>query len=483
MHSRISQVIVSIGIAGSASLGAAAAGMLGGQGGVTKSIKGTVAYRERIALTPAAVLELTLEDVSKADAPAEVVARQSMSKLGQVPIRFELPYDPSRIVPRHTYNLRARITDRGAVRFISAQATPVLTGPGEQGEVRIMLRSAAGGGGGPPAAGGRPAPPSPSLGALPAAFEGTLPCADCPAIRHTVNLFPDNTYFLRMVYEGKPGPNTFDDLGRWGLTKEGTLVLRGGREGPIYFRPKGDQSLTRLDIKGQPIKSGFNYDYVRQPSFSAIEPRLRLRGMYSYMADAGWFKECLTGKRLAVALEVDNAALERAYSEKRSKPGEEVLARVEGRIVSRPRVEGAGEQPTLIVEKFESITPGETCGTPLAPATLENTYWKLLTLGNQPVVAGDKQREPHLLFMAKDSRIQGSTGCNRLMGSYVRKESSLTFKSGGTMMACPEPLMTQERAFHKALNATKSFKVTGSNLELYGYDGALLARFEAVALK
>jgi copper homeostasis protein (lipoprotein) len=302
-------------------------------------------------------------------------------------------------------------------------------------------------------------------------------------IRHTLNLFPDNTYFLRTVYEDKPEPNTFDDIGRWGFTKEEALVLRGGREGPRLFQPKEGQSLSMLSIKGKPIESAHKYELARVTTFSAIEPRLRLRGMYSYMADAGWFKECLTGKRLAVAHEGDNAALERAYSEKRPKPGAEVLARVEGRIASRPRMEGAGDQPTLVVEKFESITPRETCGTPLAQTTLENTYWKLVSLGDQDVVVGDKQREPHVIFKEKDSRIQGSTGCNRLMGSYVRKESSLTFKSGGTMMACPEPLMTQERAFHKALNATKSFKVTGSNLELYGYDGALLARFEAVALK
>jgi hypothetical protein len=60
--------------------------------------------------------------------------RCRMSKLGQVPIRFELPYDPSRIVAGHRYNLRARITDRGALRFISAQAT-LTTGGGSDASV------------------------------------------------------------------------------------------------------------------------------------------------------------------------------------------------------------------------------------------------------------------------------------------------------------------------------------------------------------
>jgi uncharacterized lipoprotein YbaY len=179
MSHRIGRVLLAFGVVGATALEGSVTGALpGGQAGVTKTITGTVTYRERIALTPSAVLELTLEDVSKADAPAEVIARESMSKLGQVPIRFVLSYDPSRIVAGHRYNLRARITDRGALRFINAQATPVLTGTGEQGEVHIILRSVRGPGGRPPAPGASTPPPSPALGALPAAFEGTIPCAD-----------------------------------------------------------------------------------------------------------------------------------------------------------------------------------------------------------------------------------------------------------------------------------------------------------------
>jgi uncharacterized lipoprotein YbaY len=63
-------------------------------------VKGTATYRERIALTPDAVFEATLEDVSKADAPAVVVGSVRIDKPGQVPIRFEIPYDPARIDQR-----------------------------------------------------------------------------------------------------------------------------------------------------------------------------------------------------------------------------------------------------------------------------------------------------------------------------------------------------------------------------------------------
>ena len=42
------------------------------------SLTGTATYRERIALPPGAVFEATLEDVSRADAPAEVLGRTQM---------------------------------------------------------------------------------------------------------------------------------------------------------------------------------------------------------------------------------------------------------------------------------------------------------------------------------------------------------------------------------------------------------------------
>ncbi len=108
--------------------GSATEGFLGGQLPDTPAmITGTVTYWQRIALTPAAVLEVTLEDVSKADAPSTVIAARRIENPGQVPIRFGLIYDASRIVSNHTYHVRARITEEGTLRFTSTQAYPVLT--------------------------------------------------------------------------------------------------------------------------------------------------------------------------------------------------------------------------------------------------------------------------------------------------------------------------------------------------------------------
>ncbi len=56
-----------------------------------KTVTGTAAYRERIALPPDAVLEVSLEDVSRADAPADLIARTTVDPAGQVPIPFSIP--------------------------------------------------------------------------------------------------------------------------------------------------------------------------------------------------------------------------------------------------------------------------------------------------------------------------------------------------------------------------------------------------------
>ncbi len=85
-----------------------------------------------------------------------------------------------------------------------------------------------------------------------------------------------------------------------------------------------------------------------------------MRGMYTYMADAGLFTDCASGQRLPVAQEGDNAALEVAYSKARAGAGVPMLVTVEGRIEMRMPMEGPGPRPMLVVERFISVVAG-TC--------------------------------------------------------------------------------------------------------------------------
>lgn len=315
---------------------------------------------------------------------------------------------------------------------------------------------------------------------LPATFAGTLPCADCPGIRYSLNLFADQSYHLRVEYAGKEPPTTSDDVGRWAVSNGGArLILRGNRERTLHFVLKDPNRLRKLDVEGREIDSILNYDLVREPGFVAFEPRLKIRGMYRYLADAALLRECVTGRRFAVPARGDNLALEQAYLEARREPGEELLINAEVRIVMQPRMDGPGEEEAVVIERFIGIWPGETCGTPIVDAELTNTYWRLVRLGKAPVAVSAERREPHLRFMPGEDRVQGSTGCNRLIGNYERTDAKLRFGAvATTRMACPDGA-DQEQAVLQALESTRRFTIAGSHLELLAEDGRLLARFEA----
>ena len=92
------------------------------------AVTGQVTYLQRIALPPTAVVEISLSDVSRADAPAVVIASQRIEAQGrQVPFAFTLSYDPGRIDSRFTYAVSARITDAGRLLFVSTRRHAVIT--------------------------------------------------------------------------------------------------------------------------------------------------------------------------------------------------------------------------------------------------------------------------------------------------------------------------------------------------------------------
>ncbi len=108
----------------------------------TGQVTGSVTYRERIALPPTAVVQVRLVDVSRADAPAVLIAEQVIRTEGrQVPFEFALAYDESRILPAHTYAVQVRIEVGDKLLFISDTMHPVIT-RGAPSRVDIVVRRA-----------------------------------------------------------------------------------------------------------------------------------------------------------------------------------------------------------------------------------------------------------------------------------------------------------------------------------------------------
>jgi uncharacterized lipoprotein YbaY len=119
---------------------------VGGSSGMKnlKDLNGTVAYRQRIALPPNAIVEVSLQDVSKMDAPAEVLDSVKFPSAGrQVPLPFTLHYDPAQIDERNTYTVSARITVDGVLTWISTTHNPVLTRGAPTDNVVVMLEQVA----------------------------------------------------------------------------------------------------------------------------------------------------------------------------------------------------------------------------------------------------------------------------------------------------------------------------------------------------
>jgi putative lipoprotein len=85
------------------------------------SLDGEVFYLQRIALPPTAILSVSLQDVSLADAPAVVLDEQMGPVKGQVPLPFHLSYDPAQVKPGHRYSVSARIEVDGKLVFITTE--------------------------------------------------------------------------------------------------------------------------------------------------------------------------------------------------------------------------------------------------------------------------------------------------------------------------------------------------------------------------
>lgn len=106
------------------------------------TLRGTVAYRERMALPPTATVEVRLIDVSRADAPSRTIAETSVRSGRQVPIAFTLRYNDRDIRQNRVYALRAEIRDGERLLFTTTQTYRVLTGGRDN--TNLMLERVAG---------------------------------------------------------------------------------------------------------------------------------------------------------------------------------------------------------------------------------------------------------------------------------------------------------------------------------------------------
>ncbi|MEP4486403.1 MAG: YbaY family lipoprotein [Halioglobus sp.] len=100
------------------------------------TIKGMVVYRERMLLPPDAQIEIQLQDVSRADALATVMAVVTMAADGAPPYPFVIEYDTSQIDARMRYALRATIHSNDRLMFTNTDYID----PFSESPVEVLVR-------------------------------------------------------------------------------------------------------------------------------------------------------------------------------------------------------------------------------------------------------------------------------------------------------------------------------------------------------
>jgi len=106
------------------------------------TVTGTITYVEKIALpSEGVVVTVKIEDVSRADAPAVTIGQQVIENPEQqVPIPFEIEYNPADIDERYVYALRARIEVDGKLWFINSSRYAVITRGNPTSDIELTVQ-------------------------------------------------------------------------------------------------------------------------------------------------------------------------------------------------------------------------------------------------------------------------------------------------------------------------------------------------------
>ncbi|PTQ90664.1 META domain-containing protein [Agitococcus lubricus] len=115
---------------------------------------------------------------------------------------------------------------------------------------------------------------------------------------------------------------------------------------------------------------------------------------------------------------------------------------------------------------------------PQALIALEDRIWQLVAL-TKSVNANHIQDGAFLSFQSANQQLKGSTGCNRLMGTYERHQQQLRMlEIASTKKFCPSGGIVQEAIFIQALNDTRFWQIEQQHLYLLDEQKQKLAIFE-----
>lgn len=105
--------------------------------------------------------------------------------------------------------------------------------------------------------------------------------------------------------------------------------------------------------------------------------------------------------------------------------------------------------------------------------------WSIVEVDGSKINANNSENAPFMGFNTKESRVYGSTGCNRLTGAVTAdaKTGAINLsKMGSTRMMCAN--MDTENKVLGALATVKTFKAKGKTLQLCNESGKIVIVLE-----
>jgi heat shock protein HslJ len=116
------------------------------------------------------------------------------------------------------------------------------------------------------------------------------------------------------------------------------------------------------------------------------------------------------------------------------------------------------------------------CGNFINTTYKLNDFWQLHAINGSEIMPQEEenaQEIPSLHFDVAENKVSGSTGCNRLNGSFTLKDNRLLFSKemATTRRACQGDM---ESRFLSALQKVARYEITNAELSLIGESDTLM---------
>jgi heat shock protein HslJ/uncharacterized membrane protein len=294
-------------------------------------------------------------------------------------------------------------------------------------------------------------------------YEGYLPCADCPGIEYKLLLNSDGTYAESLFYTDRP-EQPFLQKSTYAV--DGNMVVLDKSEAGMKYFALHPQGLLMLDVNRKPIAGSLSYRYILtrtiQPSETIFKTETRTF-MKRKLAEG--IDLYALGNEPSWSIDIDFEKFMRfksltELSELNTPPGKEIKAQDANLTRYGTQTEAGMLIATILKGPCTDSMSGEIfpwkvrvdakyttdtdykqfkgCGRYMVDYRL-NDIWVLTTFNGNELKAEDFVKgQPVVEFHLDENRVYGSTGCNRINGSFEVKGKKITFgKIATTRMACP----------------------------------------------